>query len=77
MHPDDPMKETWMYPRVVQFDTRRQQFARELQLIRERKQAGAGSQPSEPRTEPDLRGRPAAQGSEHHELEPELTTERT
>jgi hypothetical protein len=75
MHPDDPMKETWMYPHVVQFDTRRQQFARELQLIGERKQAGSGSQPSAPRTEPDLRGRPAAQRSEHHELEP--TTERT
>jgi hypothetical protein len=66
-----------MYPHVVQFETRRQQFAHELRLIRERTQARASSQPSAPPTEPDLRGRPAAHGSENHELEPELTIERT
>jgi hypothetical protein len=77
MHPDHPIKEPWMYPHVVQFETRRRQFARELQLIRERKQARAGFEPSAARTEPDLRGRRAAQTPEHLELEPELAIERT
>jgi hypothetical protein len=77
MHPDDPTKELWMYPHVVQFETRRQQFARELLVIRERTQARASSRPPAPRAEPDLRGRPASHGSEKHELEPELTIERT
>jgi hypothetical protein len=77
MHPDDPPKELWMYPHVVQFETRRQQFARELQLILERMQAQARSQPSVPRTEPDLGGRPAPQTRANSELEPELTIERT
>ena len=31
-----------MYPHVVQFETRRYQFERELQLIRERSQASVG-----------------------------------
>jgi hypothetical protein len=34
-----------MYPHVVQFETRRRQFARELRLIRERTRARASSQP--------------------------------
>jgi hypothetical protein len=60
-----------MYPHVVQLETRRHQFARELGLIRERKQ------PSATRAERDLRGRPAAQTPAHRELGHELTIERT
>jgi hypothetical protein len=77
MHPDDPMKEPWMYPHVVQFETRRRQLARELRLIHERTQARARPRPSATRTEPALHGRPASQGADHRELERELTIERT
>jgi hypothetical protein len=76
MHPDDPMKEPWMYPHVVQFETRRRQLARELQLIHERMQARARPRPSATRTEPALHIRPAAKESDHLKLEPELTIER-
>jgi hypothetical protein len=66
-----------MYPHVVQFETRGQQFGRELRLIRERTRARASSRPPAPRSERDLRGRPASQDSEKHELGHELTIERT
>jgi hypothetical protein len=52
-----------MYPHVVQFETRRHQFAHELRLIRQRRQAQARSRP--------------AQTPQHRELQPAPTTERT
>jgi hypothetical protein len=80
MHPDEPRKELWMYPHVVQFETRRQELERELRLIGERKQGRAGAAVAA-RTEAALhgannhRGRLATQ--RNLELERELTIERT
>jgi hypothetical protein len=66
-----------MYPHVVQFETRRQQFERELRLIRERTDTRASSRPSATRTERDLRGRLAIRASRNLKPEHELTIERT
>lgn len=70
-----------MYPHVVQFETRRREFERELQLIRERTQAQASSKPSRSRTEPGFRGannhRSRLATGASQTLEPELTIERT
>jgi hypothetical protein len=38
-------KETKMYPNFIQFETRRWQFERELQLIRERERAARMQSP--------------------------------
>jgi hypothetical protein len=66
-----------MYPHVVQFESRRHEFERELQLLRERKHARAGWPPSETRTETASPRSPGHPGSRNLELEPTLTTERT
>lgn len=58
-----------MYPHVVQFETRRHEVERELQLLRERKQARTGWRQSARSP-----GRP---GSRTLELEAKLTIERT
>jgi hypothetical protein len=66
-----------MYPQVVQFETRRHELERELQLLRERQQAQAGWPPSVSRTETRSPRSPRHLESKNLELEPELTIERT
>jgi hypothetical protein len=66
-----------MYPHVVQFETRRHEVERELQLRRERKQARAGWPPSATQTETGSPRSPGHPGSRNLEPEPKLTIERT
>lgn len=59
-----------MYPHVVQFETRRREIERELQLIRERAEARSSSRRSQARSEAGL----LVTRARRH---PEITIERT